>query len=271
MLTLPFRVSREIFLLILLYQAIKSFLYVSNSLHSCIYLPLSIYLSIYQLRLCDRKFVYRRVAVVNVIIARNVSFVWLQMLVRNACEHVSSQITLQYIMNESKHFHTYVANRTAEIHEITSPDRWRHCPGKLKPQKLIDQYCWWKRPEYLWKSEENWPQAEIGVVWQDDPEVRDEVQVHSIKTEKPDIGLVSEAPCASDQPIYKMMTYNSSWLKLKRCTAWLVHFCHWLRNWKTSLSTEALTSEELQEGTLPFMRLVQAWSFPEELRDVKAN
>ena len=46
MLTLPFRVSREIFLLILLYQAIKSFLYVSNSLHSCIYLPLSIYLSI---------------------------------------------------------------------------------------------------------------------------------------------------------------------------------------------------------------------------------
>ena len=51
----------------------------------------------------------------------------------------------------------------------------------LKPQKLIDQYRWLKGPEYLWESEENWPEAEIGEVSQNGPEVRDEVQVHSIK------------------------------------------------------------------------------------------
>ena len=77
-----------------------------------------------------------------------------------------SQTTLKYIKNESKRFHTYVANRIAETLEITIPDQWRHCPGKLnpaddasrglKPQKLIDQQRGWKGPEFLWEQEENW-------------------------------------------------------------------------------------------------------------------
>ena len=37
-----------------------------------------------------------------------------------------SQTTLGYIKNESKRFQTYVANRVAEIREVTSPDQWRH-------------------------------------------------------------------------------------------------------------------------------------------------
>ena len=147
-----------------------------------------------------------------------------------------SQTTLQYIKNESKRFHNYVADRIAEIREITKPDQQRHCPGKLnpaddasrgsKPKKLIDQHHCWRGPEYLWDSEENWPEAEIGKVSENDPEVRDEVQVHSIKIETPDAGLGSEAPCPSDRPVYKMMAHYSSWLKLQRCFAWLVRFCH---------------------------------------------
>ena len=70
----------------------------------------------------------------------------------------------------------------------------------------IDRSIWWKGPEYLWESQENWPEAEIGEVSQNDPEVRDEVQVHSIKIETPEAGLGSQAPCASDRPVYKMIT-----------------------------------------------------------------
>ena len=44
-----------------------------------------------------------------------------------------------------------------------------------------------------------------------------------------------------------------------------------LRNWKTSSSTEALTTEELREATLLVVSLVQAQGFAEELRDLKAN
>ena len=50
-----------------------------------------------------------------------------------------------------------------------------------------------------------------------------------------------------------------------------MRFFHWLRNRKTSSSVQALTTEELQEATLLIMRLVQAQSFAEELRDLKAN
>ena len=71
-----------------------------------------------------------------------------------------SQTTLQYIKHEFKRFQTYVANRVAEIREVTSPDQWRHCPGKvnpaddasrgLKPSKLSCQHRWWRGPEFLW-------------------------------------------------------------------------------------------------------------------------
>ena len=97
------------------------------------------------------------------------------------------------------------------------------------------------------------------------------MQAHSIKIENPDSGFDSEGPCASDRPVYKMMTRYSSWLKLQRCVAWLVRFCHWLRNRKSLSCTEALTTEELRETILLVMRLVQAQNFAEELRDLKAN
>ena len=72
---------------------------------------------------------------------------------------LDSQTTLQYIKNESKRFQTYLANRVAEIRAVTSPDQWRHCPGKvnpaddasrgLKPPKLSCQHRWWRGPEFL--------------------------------------------------------------------------------------------------------------------------
>ena len=75
-----------------------------------------------------------------------------------------SQTILQYINNESKRFQTYVANRVAEIREVTSPDQWRHCPGKvnpaddalrgLKPRKICCQHRWRRGPEFLWEAEE---------------------------------------------------------------------------------------------------------------------
>ena len=35
----------------------------------------------------------------------------------------NSQTTMQYIKNDTKRFQTYVANRVAEIREVTSPDQ----------------------------------------------------------------------------------------------------------------------------------------------------
>ena len=40
-----------------------------------------------------------------------------------------SKTVLQYIANESRRFHTFVANRVSEIHDSTNPTQWRHIPG----------------------------------------------------------------------------------------------------------------------------------------------
>ena len=49
---------------------------------------------------------------------------------------LDSQTTLQYIKNEPKRFQAYVANRVAEIREVTSPDQWRRYPGTTLPMTL---------------------------------------------------------------------------------------------------------------------------------------
>ena len=44
-----------------------------------------------------------------------------------------SQNVIYWIRNESHSFKPFVANRIGEIHESTSPEQWRHIPGKLNP------------------------------------------------------------------------------------------------------------------------------------------
>ena len=116
---------------------------------------------------------------------------------------LDSQTTLQYIKNESKRFQAYAANRVAEIREVTSPDQWRHCPGKvnpadeasrgLKPSKLSCQHGWWRGPECLWEADECWPGVEKnGEVPDSDPEVRISANVHPISVETGRIGTPTE-------------------------------------------------------------------------------
>ncbi len=42
-------------------------------------------------------------------------------------------ISLQYIKNTTSRFQTFIANRVAEIHEISSPEQWHHDPGVSSP------------------------------------------------------------------------------------------------------------------------------------------
>ena len=44
-----------------------------------------------------------------------------------------SKTVLLSIANESRRFHTFVANRVAEIQDSTCPAQWRFVPGRLNP------------------------------------------------------------------------------------------------------------------------------------------
>ena len=44
-----------------------------------------------------------------------------------------STIVLQYISNTEARYHTFVANRVAEIQEATQPEAWCHIPTQDNP------------------------------------------------------------------------------------------------------------------------------------------
>ena len=90
---------------------------------------------------------------------------------------------LRYVKNESTRFHTFVANRVAVLREGSNPDQWRYVEGVVNPgdcasrvltaNALLSCQRWLLGPEFLWKSEEDWPRnpSSLGCLQDGDPEV----------------------------------------------------------------------------------------------------
>ncbi|XP_068684501.1 uncharacterized protein [Montipora foliosa] len=102
--------------------------------------------------------------------------------INNAIFWSDSKTALQYIANESRRFHTFVANRVSEIHGTTNPTQWRYVPGHCNPADDctrglpaadLDHHCrWLNGPAFLSISEEHWPQDTfIGPLRENDDEV----------------------------------------------------------------------------------------------------
>ena len=176
----------------------------------------------------------------------------------------------------------------AEIREVTSPDQWRHCPGRdnpaddvsrgLKPPKLSCQHRWWRGPEFLWEAEECWPGVvTYGEVPDSDPEVRISANVHPISVETRRIGTPTEcsendnASEDSHAGLSRLIESCSSWLTLQRRVAWIARFCQWVADKRIAGSTGPLISEELNQSTEVIVLSVQNESFPEDVREVKLN
>lgn len=107
-----------------------------------------------------------------------------------------STSVLQYVKNESKRFHTFVANRVAKIRDATLPSQWCHVGSEENPAdegsrglggKQMQNCKWLSGPNFLWKGELFWPTPpmilkESGQVGgrdslEGDPEVKSAVKV----------------------------------------------------------------------------------------------
>ena len=75
-----------------------------------------------------------------------------------------STSVLSYVRNETKRFHTFVANRIAIIRGGSDPDQCRHVRGDLNPgddlsrglsaEALLSSESWIKGPAFLWEQKE---------------------------------------------------------------------------------------------------------------------
>ena len=79
---------------------------------------------------------------------------------------VDSTVVLQYVTNESRRFHTFVANRVGEIRQSTDPESWRHVPTNENPADdtthpvpptKLNESRWLHGPDYLSEGPESWP------------------------------------------------------------------------------------------------------------------
>ncbi|XP_022800628.1 uncharacterized protein LOC111338407 [Stylophora pistillata] len=123
----------------------------------------------------------KTVSIPRLDLAAAVVAVNLNCLIRNELEYpihdtiywTDSTIVLQYIRNESRRFHTFVANRVAMIHDESTPRQWRHVDTCGNPADIASRGAkgselhklerWLNGPKFLWKEEENWPRTTVPV------------------------------------------------------------------------------------------------------------
>jgi len=101
-----------------------------------------------------------------------------------------SKVTLGYISNEARRFHTFVANRVQKIRNNTTPQQWFYVPTSENPADMASRGTtvnellssnWLTGPQFLWEKEINLPTKETIKLPIGDPEVR-KVQILNTQT-----------------------------------------------------------------------------------------
>ena len=148
-----------------------------------------------------------------------------------------SKTVLQYIANESRRFHAFVANQLSEIHDTTDPTPWRHVPGHWNPaddctRRLraadLDKGCrWLNGPAFLSECEEHWPQDTfIGPLRENDEEVKN-------------TKWSGHASVTNPSAYFPDPEKFSSWTRFRRILAWI---CHFVQNCKRKSGDRILSS-----------------------------
>lgn len=132
-----------------------------------------------------------------------------------------STSVLKYIKNEDKRFHTFVANRVSTIRGATKTSQWRYISSKENPADeasrgvrvgdFIHGRRWIEGPSFLSEPEANWTTNVVETIIEpDDQEVKKEVTVNVVSVD------------GSHDATNRLLTYFSSWSKLKVAVAWLL-------------------------------------------------
>ena len=191
-----------------------------------------------------------------------------------------SQTVIRYINNETTRFHTYVANRVALIRDGSHPSQWRYvdtlnnpaddCSRGMLVSNLVSSDRWINGPEFLHKSEDQWPRMSknVDLELSDDPEVKKTVTVNAV--------LVDESVAA----VNKLFQRYSDWYSLTRAVAWILRLKSMLRHrvqQRNRQATEERKQEknrgttrpilsDLQEAEKAVIQCVQRQAFPEEIK-----
>ena len=194
----------------------------------------------------------------------------LDLSISNSYFWVDSEIVIKYILNESRRFHVFVANRVSIIQELTDPKQWHHIAGKNNPADIVSRGLnpgdlevdrWFHGPEFLRSGHADVDKCvlDIGLPY-DDPELK-----------------VASRSChmvISDQfehPIDKLASHFSNWYRLKRAVAWWIRLMDRLLGRASKGGTKFLSVGDLKNSELVILKHVQRKCFPNEIEKLTGD
>ena len=206
-----------------------------------------------------------------------------------------SEIVLKYLQNGAKRFKPFVANRVAEILELTEQEQWRHvathqnpadcCTRGLSANMLTPDSLWYQGPSFLKNDDREWPNFAFSTSSEldpDDKEVKSNLCkfVHNTSVENGTSTDQGQSILAGKHMAqYNLSSfidpksYSSLGPLLKR-TAWLLRA---IRNFAAAVPRLGhksrrevdITSDEYEDAKMHWIRVAQHDSYSAELRSLK--
>ena len=180
---------------------------------------------------------------------------------------IDSTAVLLSILNRSKRFPIFVANRLAIIEQSSDPSEWYFLPSKsnaadLPSRGLMDKpidclNSWLKGPQFLWESKALWPQFPVKL------DAQFPKEFSSLKHQTVFSNIVTE----NDGAILRLIERCSSLYKLKRLMAWLLR-CQTKFSRRTKISNLeppdlSLSVDELRCAETELIKFLQRAHFPD--------
>ncbi len=194
---------------------------------------------------------------------------------------VDSLTVLCWIKHD-KVWKQYVSNRVEEIKLLTNREDWRHCPGLVNPadipsrglsgSELATSKLWWNGPPFLLLPESEWPgcpaMASVDAKASEELIKNPPNLVHALTAS-------NEAENRNDISKLIDCARFSKLNRLLRVTAYVLRFIRNLKNRvqkpmaHSQVLNVGLTSEEVKEAELIWVKSIQSSTFAKEIQFLK--
>ncbi|XP_065075911.1 uncharacterized protein LOC135699568 [Ochlerotatus camptorhynchus] len=176
-----------------------------------------------------------------------------------------STVVLQWMKSPPRSWKTFVANRISEIQSTTHGSEWLHVAGKDNPADLVSRGMSAEElvANNLWKYGPTWLQEDISR-WP--VQLTQEDQLPSEEMEaNPNVILTTQTL----KPTSLFERFSSYPLLLGAVAYCFRFYNNTRRNKEHRKSSSVLSAAELQHSKLALVKLVQAETFPEDLKQLK--
>lgn len=185
-----------------------------------------------------------------------------------------STIVLSWLRAPSSHWKTFVANRVAEIQELTNVDDWRHVRTHENPadlisrgatsDELIESSLWWHGPQFLSDTNiEFYNNDSLSGLSPDD--------TRKIHEEQKPLAVTVLHSTSDNVGEFNLLERFSSFETLQRVMGYMLRFIHKAKKVHGDYSKIQLSVNELHQATEKLVKLSQSVDFHEEIKELKKN